>query len=326
MSHTQPKKATSNFAREDPASREAVMTLNAQGETIPNFYIFKGIRVSRNYLAKCEDGASFGMQRKGWVDSFMFSKGMDHFLSKLTEKGLLPLTNRHLLVLDGHKAHLTLEVVTKVKRNGVDMLTLPSHASHGLQPLDVACFKPFKVAFRTYKNLWTKEHHGMRVTKENLVTWVSLALRKALTPTNIQSGFRGARIWPLNLEAMRGKMGPSEVFKRQTPAEVLCEEQEMNEIMDQGLPLPPTNPTHFFVDSHDAEIELDVEGVEDEDIEVHMEAPRDIATFLRMPQEVIPRANSRAEPRIDYSQNQILTSDGHVDNLHTIQQRKEQLA
>ena len=76
---------------------------------------------------------------------------MNHFLSKLTKKGLLPSTSRHLLVLDGHKAHLTLEVVTKAKTNGVDMFILPSHTSHGLQPLDVACFKPFKVAFRAYK-------------------------------------------------------------------------------------------------------------------------------------------------------------------------------
>ena len=93
----------------------------------------------------------------------------------------------------------------------------------------------------------------------------------------------------------------------------------MNKIMENGLPPPPTNSTHFFVDSLDAKIELDVEGVEDEDIEVHMELLRNIATFLRMPQEIIPRANSRAEPLIDYSQSQILTSDGRVDNLHTIQ-------
>ena len=125
---------------------------------------------------------------------------------------------------------------------------------------------------------------------------------------------------------MRGKLGPSEIFKRQTPAEVLCEEQEINEIMDKGLPQPPTNPSHFYVDSLDVEIELDVEGVQDEDIEVHMESPRNIATFLRMPQKEIPRATTRVEPLIDYSQSQILTSDGHVDNLHTIQQRKDQLA
>ena len=78
---------------------------------MPNFYIFKGIRPRRNYLALCEDGASFGMQKKGWVDSYLFSKWMDHFLSKLRERERADVTisDRHLLVLDRHKAHLTLE-------------------------------------------------------------------------------------------------------------------------------------------------------------------------------------------------------------------------
>ena len=51
-----------------PNEREwisVLIVINAQKTTIPNFYIFKGIRVSRNYLAKCEDGASFEMQKKG---------------------------------------------------------------------------------------------------------------------------------------------------------------------------------------------------------------------------------------------------------------------
>jgi hypothetical protein len=28
------------------------------------------------------------------------------------------------------------------------MITLPSHTSHALQPLDVSCFKPFKTTFK----------------------------------------------------------------------------------------------------------------------------------------------------------------------------------
>ncbi len=33
---------------------------------------------------------------------------------------------------------------------GLDFITLPSHTSHALQPLDVTCFKPFKTTFKTY--------------------------------------------------------------------------------------------------------------------------------------------------------------------------------
>ena len=311
-----------------PNEREWISVLtaiNVEVETMSNFYIFKGIRPRRNYLVLCEDGASFGMQKKGWIDSYLFSKWMDHFLAKMRKRGLLSSTARHLLMLDGHKAHLTLEVATKAKKHGVDMLTLPSHTSHGLQLVDVSCFKPFKVAFRAYKNLWTMKHHGVRVTKETLANWVSLALKNSLTAKNIQEGFRGAGIWPLNLEAMKLKMSPSQRFKRPTIAKVQSEEEEINGITEEGLPLPPIHAIHFHVDSLEADAEIDV-GLEDDDIEERLESPTTITTFLRMPQEVVPRPNTKAKSLVDYSQSQIITSDEHVDNLYSIQQRKEEIA
>jgi hypothetical protein len=37
----------------------------------------------------------------------------------------------------------------------------------------------------------------------------SLVLKKTLKPQNIYKGFKIIKIWPLNLEAMLGKMQPS---------------------------------------------------------------------------------------------------------------------
>ena len=84
------------------------------------------------------------------------------------------------IILDGHKSHLTLEVIQKAKEHGVDMLSLPSHTSHVLQPLDVACFKPFKTAFRAYRDKYMMDNHGGKVEKDTLAYWVDLALTKAL--------------------------------------------------------------------------------------------------------------------------------------------------
>ena len=64
-------------------------TINANGKTIPNYYIFKGMRPRGDYLALCQNGATFGMQKKSWVDTYQFTKWMDHFLHVLREKGVL---------------------------------------------------------------------------------------------------------------------------------------------------------------------------------------------------------------------------------------------
>jgi hypothetical protein len=38
---------------------------------------------------------------------------------------------------------------------GLDLLTLPIHILHELQPLDVSVFKPFKIAFRKLQDIWS---------------------------------------------------------------------------------------------------------------------------------------------------------------------------
>jgi hypothetical protein len=60
----------------------------------------------------------------------------------------ISLTNKHLIILNGHASHVTLETIKQVKEFGFDMIILPSHTFHALQPLDVACFKPSKIAFK----------------------------------------------------------------------------------------------------------------------------------------------------------------------------------
>jgi len=59
-------------------------------------------------------------------------------------------TNDHLLLLDGNNFHVTLEVLHKARNVVLDLIILPSNMNHALQPLDVTCFKPFKIAFRAF--------------------------------------------------------------------------------------------------------------------------------------------------------------------------------
>jgi len=83
-----------------------------------------------------------------------------------------------------------------------------------MQPLDVTCFKPFKQAFRTYKDKWTFAHKGQKPLKEDLTQWISCGLRRAFSTENIVNGFASTGIFSLNATAMDSKMGPSEAYER----------------------------------------------------------------------------------------------------------------
>jgi hypothetical protein len=84
------------------------------------------------------------MQPRAWMTSYLFSAWISHFIEFVRRLGGISPERRHLFILDGHNSHVTLEVVQEAKSAGLDLLMLPSHTTHALQPLDVAVFKPFK--------------------------------------------------------------------------------------------------------------------------------------------------------------------------------------
>jgi hypothetical protein len=77
----------------------------------------------------------------------------------------------------------------------------------------LSVFKPFKNAFGLYRDMWATKHKGMRTRKETLAEWISKSLYAALTPQNISSRFRAARIYLFDMTKFDGKMTPSAAFE-----------------------------------------------------------------------------------------------------------------
>jgi len=126
------------------------------------------------------------MQSNGWMTTYLFQTWMTHFIRHVTKMYGLSQENKHLLVLDGHGSHVTLEVVLKATIEGIDIITLPSHTSHKLEPLDVNIFKSFKT---TFCDRWTIVNKAKGAQKEDLAEWVASRLKKVLTSPKIIKGF-----------------------------------------------------------------------------------------------------------------------------------------
>jgi hypothetical protein len=101
------------------------------------------------------------------MTSFLFKEFLS-FFKDYVQSGISQ-TNHHLFILDGHKSHVTLKVLEQAMAFGLDMITLPSHTSHALQPLDVSCFKPFKIAFKEEKDVVTAKNEYQEPDKITLV-------------------------------------------------------------------------------------------------------------------------------------------------------------
>jgi hypothetical protein len=92
--------------------------------------------------------------------------------SKRFVPGRISLTNKHLLILDGHNNHVTLEAIKQAHEFGLNMVTFPAHTFHALQPFDVSYFKPFKTTFRKEKNVAMFKSNYMELDKITLIGWV----------------------------------------------------------------------------------------------------------------------------------------------------------
>jgi len=90
------------------------------------------------------------MEENSWMAHYFFSKRIDYFLLKI--KGI-SLFQQHLMIMNRHGSHITLEACKKGKDIGIDLLSLLPYTFYGLQLLNLVIFKPFKTTFRVYKDI-----------------------------------------------------------------------------------------------------------------------------------------------------------------------------
>jgi hypothetical protein len=98
---------------------------------------------------------------------------------------------RRLLIMDGHSSHITGNLIALCIEKDIDLLILPSYCSHLLQPLDVGVCGPIK----RYHTFEVDRYSRAGIKLIQRAEWVELFQRiraKALIPSNIKAGWRGA--------------------------------------------------------------------------------------------------------------------------------------
>ena len=99
----------------------------------------------------------------------------------------------------------------------VILFVLPPHTSHILQPMDIACFKPFKTFYYQECQKHLRNNPGMAITRYDIAQIASRAYSKGLSSDNLVSAFRKAGICPFDPNVVPAeKLAPSQVVEGQT--------------------------------------------------------------------------------------------------------------
>ena len=119
---------------------------NAIGNCIPPYYVFPGKRFDRSLLEGTPAGTDGQCCETGWSNSLVFKTYLEkHFLKYIPTSTETPT----LVMFDGHRSHISLDLIKRVESKHIIVFVLPPHCSHILQPLDIGCFGPFKQHYNT---------------------------------------------------------------------------------------------------------------------------------------------------------------------------------
>ncbi|CAB1107027.1 unnamed protein product [Ectocarpus sp. CCAP 1310/34] len=104
------------------------------------------------------------------------------------------------LVLDGHASHTTFDAISLAISLDIDLFQLPSHTSHITQPFVVGTFGTFKKELTRVLTAYPLKIGGRRPVKRDMAGGIAEAWSGSFTPANNMAAFKGAGLWPVNME------------------------------------------------------------------------------------------------------------------------------
>ncbi|KAG6990486.1 Pogo transposable element with ZNF domain [Fusarium oxysporum f. sp. conglutinans] len=193
--------------------------VTATGRLLKPGVIFKGKELQQQwFIDELKEVADwyYITSDNGWTDN--------HIAIEWLREVYLPQTqpedesDARLIILDGHRSHVSDEWMATCFLNNVYCCYLPAHCSHGLQPLDNGVFNASKAAYRKELQKLTSLTDSAPVDKVNFIKAYAKAREVGMTKKNILSGWRVTGNWPISRRKalMHPEIQPDK--KESTPA------------------------------------------------------------------------------------------------------------
>jgi len=172
-----------------------VTCMSPTGHFIPPLLVFPRKNMKQELMIGTPPGSIHACHPSGWIQSEIFSQWFLHFIkhTKPTKK-----------ILDRHYSHIrNLEVITLAQENHVDIICLPPHSSHKMQPLDKAFMGPLKTFYSQEIEKWLCSHPGRVVTVYQIGELFGNAYKLAATGEIAANGFRATGLFPCDKNIYR---------------------------------------------------------------------------------------------------------------------------
>lgn len=192
----------------------AVITVCAAGNCMDPLIILPNKRTKRN-IEELISECLLASTESGWMNKDCFVLYSICFCAQISQYRLkLPQNIRNdpiLLIIDGHPSRRNYLANFIFSCFNIDILILPGHSSHILQPFDLTVASPLKSQFKinlsnaqfnidnlNFNNFGVLQKQTAQQLREMLIRCFIDAHHKACSPSNIKMGFEKSGICPLD--------------------------------------------------------------------------------------------------------------------------------
>ena len=204
---------------QQPGNRNWVTVIegiNATGWTLPSTIIFEGkVHQSSWYRTGIPSTWTIGLSENGWTTNELGYKWLSEVFDKYTRQRTIG--TYRLLLLDGHKSHISDEFIDFCKANSIIWRCYPPHSTHLLQALDFGCFSPLKSAYG--RLVLEKARLGVtHIDKDDFLVLYYQAHQTIFTEKLVKAAFAAIGIVPYDPQKVLSRLKPKTPSPRLQPA------------------------------------------------------------------------------------------------------------
>ncbi|CAG8811678.1 23797_t:CDS:2, partial [Cetraspora pellucida] len=154
----------------------------------------EGVYTIPGLLQGAPPGVVMGFTDTGYMREDLFQMYLSYFTNSIPPIRLV------LLMLDGHKSHISYMCIDFCRQNGILLYALPPHMTHILQPSEI----PFAKLKKEFGKQCNKYHNTTSkvVTKYIFAKLFGPAFIETYAPSAICNAFKATGIWPFNPKAI----------------------------------------------------------------------------------------------------------------------------
>jgi hypothetical protein len=173
-----------------------ICCFNAAGTYVPPTMIFPRKNMNDRLMKGAPPNTLGLTSASGWINEEIFIIWLKHF-----NKHVKPSKDRkHIIILDGHSSHKSLEAIETARDSGIVLISLPPHTTHRMQPLDLVFYGPLKTAYNRQADNWMISNPGKRITDYEVAEIFGTAYSRVANIDKGISGFKASGIFPFDSE------------------------------------------------------------------------------------------------------------------------------